>query len=111
MICRRLDSIPTNPVQGDNLEDGSGTVGNHLSSGLPHLVCSLGLCLYCENKTGQNRGDLGLEEQTCNTTKKTRNVAQLGSAPALGAGGRGFESRHSDDTDAETTVLRVTTRG
>lgn len=29
-----------------------------------------------------------------------RNVAQLGSAPTLGAGGRGFESRHSDDTSA-----------
>ena len=38
----------------------------------------------------------------------TRNVAQLGSAPALGAGGRGFESRHSDDTDAETTVQQPT---
>ena len=25
-----------------------------------------------------------------------RDVAQLGSAPALGAGGRGFESRHPD---------------
>ena len=25
-----------------------------------------------------------------------RSVAQLGSAPALGAGGRGFESLHSD---------------
>ena len=104
MICRRLDSIPTNPVQGDNLEDGSGTVGNHLSSGLPHLVCSLGLSF--------NRGDLGLEEQTCQKHNKKHGmwrslVAHLlweqgvaGSNPAIPT----IQAR-------ERLVLRVTTRG
>ena len=36
-----------------------------------------------------------------------RNVAQLGSAPALGAGGRRFESSHSDQLMLISGVLRA----
>ena len=52
-----------------------------------------------------------LESKPATQHTTARNVAQFGSAPALGAGGRGFESRHSDDTRTSTLVLRVTTRG
>ena len=52
-----------------------------------------------------------LESKPATQHTTARIVAQLGSAPGLGPGGRGFESRHSDDTSARTLVLRVTTRG
>ena len=47
----------------------------------------------------------GLESKPATQHTTARNVAQLGSAPALGAGGRGFESRHSDDTGTRAACV------
>lgn len=38
---------------------------------------------------------------------KIRGVAQLASAPALGAGCRGFESLHSDQRQVATQIIGV----
>ena len=62
-------------------------------AGLPALTCGVGIPIMRVSLGPSGLGDYAFGK---------RSVAQSGSAPGLGPGGRGFESLHSDQPIVQT---------
>ena len=83
------------------IEDGN-TYGRHRRDAIPLTGFARGVC-PADASGGVHRSrrwraspNLGCLESRSSGWRRHRGVAQLGSAPALGAGGRGFKSRRPD---------------